>query len=391
MKKKIVAAMLSVSMMTGMIAGYGTAVSAQEEETTVQTEAADEDNSSTRTVTDSEGNEVEIPENVTAVAPGIGAFAQVTEMLENGEGKVVAAATQQITDDFKEVFKDYAESNAENYDSSSVEDLIASGAQVVYGPKSMYTEEQLQQLKQAGIAFVSISNLSDSQSMMDSFKLIGQILGKEEEERAEKFCDYYQASIDDCQSRTKDLDEDSKVKVLRLSVNGGTYSTVNKTDIFNSIAEEAGGINVSADYETTENGDSGKGGNQQQGNGGQNARGQQGGGKAGLTVDAEQILEWNPDVIITLTNDSVDEITNDPALADVNAVKNGKVYNTPQGLYLWGVRSGENAMMTPWLGQVLYPDLFEDVDMKQIVKEFYADWYDTELDDAGAEAVLAGK
>lgn len=108
-------------------------------------------------------------------------------------------------------------------------------------------------------------------------------------------------------------------------------------------------------------------------------------------MDAEQILAWNPDVIITVKQDAADEIKNDPALADVTAVKNGDIYNTPQGLYLWGVRSGENAMMTPWLGQVLYPDLFEDVDMKEIVKDFYADWYHTALDDAGAERVLAGK
>lgn len=389
MKRKIVAIMLSASMIAGLLAGCGNTDTSKNEENTTQTEATQDEADATRTVTDSDGNEVEIPENVTAVAPAIGAFAEVTEMLLNGQGKVVAAATQQISDDFKEVFKDYTESNPNNYDSSSVEDLIASGAQVVYGPKSMYTDEQLEQMEKAGIAFVSVSNLSDSASMMDSFKLIGEILGEDEAARAEKFCDYYQDSIDDCQSRTKDLDENSKKKVLRLSVDGGTYSTVNKTDIFNSITEEAGGVNVAADYEVAENGNAGnKGGQGQNGNGGQ---GKKGGGKAGLTVDAEQILEWNPDVILTLTQDSVDEIKNDPALADVTAVKNGDVYNTPQGLYLWGVRSGENAMMTPWLGQVLYPDLFEDVDMKEIVKDFYADWYNTKLDDAGAEAVLAGK
>ena len=394
MKRKIVAIMLSVSMMAGMITGCGGTGNTSKEEKTTQTEATTEDTESTRTVTDSDGNEVEIPKEVTAVAPSIGAFAQVTEMLLNGEGKITAAATQQISDDFKSVFKDYTESNPDNYDASSVEDLIASGTQVVYGPKSAYTDEQIQQMEQAGIAFVNISNLSDSKSIMESFKLIGEILGDKEAERAEKFCDYYQDSIDDCQSRVEDLDDSSKAKVLRLGVNGGTYSTVNKTDIFNSIVEEAGGINVSADYEVTENGNGGQGqstqsqGQTAQGQGGQ---GQQGGGKAGLTVDAEQILQWNPDVIITMSNDSVEEIKNDPALADVTAVKNGAVYNTPQGLYMWGVRSGENAMMTPWLGQILYPDLYKDIDMKQIVKDFYENWYNTELDDAGAEAVLAGK
>lgn len=387
MKRKVVAIMLTISMTVGMLVGCAGSGSAQKEGKATQTESTKEDTSSTRTVTDSDGNEVEIPKEVTAVAPSIGAFAQVTEMLLNGDGKITAAATQQISDDFKSVFKDYTESNPDNYDASSVEDLIASGTQVVYGPKSAYTDEQIQQMEQAGIAFVNISNLSDSESIMESFKLIGEILGDKEADRAEEFCDYYQDSIDDCESRVEDLDDSSKAKVLRLGVNGGTYSTVNKTDIFNSIVEEAGGINVSADYEVAEDGQSSQGQSGQ----GQGGQGQQGGGNAGLTVDAEQILQWNPDVIITMSNDAVEEIKNDPALADVTAVKNGAVYNTPQGLYMWGVRSGENAMMTPWLGQILYPDLYKDIDMKQIVKDFYENWYNTELDDAGAEAVLAGK
>lgn len=301
MKRKMLAMMVALSMLTGALTGCGQAaaptngqestkkeaetvaetVTEAESETEAVTESVTEDASATRTVIDSDGNEVEIPENVTAVAPAIGAFAQVTEMILDGNGKITAAATQQISDDFKKVFKDYTESNPNNYDSSSVEDLIASGAQVVYGPKTMYTDEQLEQMEKAGITFVSVSNLSDSASMMESFKLIGEILGEEESARAEKFCDYYQKSIEDCQARTKDLDENSKKKVLRLSVDGGTYSTVNKTDIFNSITEEAGGINVAADYEVAGGNAGNAGGKGQNGNGGQGNQGQKGGAQGG--------------------------------------------------------------------------------------------------------------
>jgi len=70
------------------------------------------------------------------VAPSIGAFAQVTEML--ARGKIAAASTAQISEDFKAVFTDYAESNPDNRDSSSVEDLIAADVQVVYDRQPLF-------------------------------------------------------------------------------------------------------------------------------------------------------------------------------------------------------------------------------------------------------------
>lgn len=366
----------------------------------------------TRTVTDSDGNEVTIPAEVTRVAPAIGAFAQVTEMLTNGSGKIVAAATQQISDDFKAVFTDYTKSNPNNYDATSVEDLIASGAQVVYGPKAMWTDEQLQQLSDAGIAFVSISNLSSAKDMMKSFQLIGDILGEEESKRATQFNEYYQGLLDDASGKTADLTDDQKVKVLKLNVSGGAYTTVNKTDIFSDIVTGVGGVNVAADYEAAGGSGSGQGqnkasgnasgsqaqsaqstgsGQNQQGSGNGQGRRSSGGPQSGLNVDAEQIISWNPAVIITNDQESTNAILSDSALQDVEAVKNKAVYTSPKGLYLWGVRSAENAMMTPWLGQILYPDLFSDVDMNSVVKNFYKTWYNKDIDDTEVEKILAGQ
>ena len=47
--------------------------------------------------------------------------------------------------------------------------------------------------------------------------------------------------------------------------------------------------------------------------------------------------------------------------------------------------------MTPWLGTILYPELFEDVDMEQVVMDFYKDWYQTEIDAETASEILEGK
>ena len=88
--------------------------------------------------------------------------------------------------------------------------------------------------------------------------------------------------------------------------------------------------------------------------------------------------------------DCADEVMADPALAEVDAVKNGNVIVIPGGTYYWSVRSGEGALMTPWLMNVLHPDLVPDLDMKAEVQKFYQDFYGYELSDDEAQAILDG-
>lgn len=319
----------------------------------------------TRTVADSNGNEVEIPYEVTRVAPTMGAFAQVTEMLCNGNGKIVAASSKQISDDFKAVFADYEQSNPNGYDSSSVEDLIAAGTQVVYGPGSMYSDEQKAQLQEAGIALVELNKLGTVADMCDNFLTIGEILGPDEYEAAQEFVAYYQKSISDAEDRAKGLQDSEKKTVLQMNISGGAYICADDSDISAAYYDAVGAKNVAAGYEGAQSGQY-------------------------RTVDAEQIVAWNPEYIITMNTGVKDQIMADAALADVTAVKNGDVYVCPTALYLWCVRSAEGALMTPWLGTVIYPDLYQDVDMVQVLQGFYADFYGASLSDADAQAILSG-
>ena len=102
-------------------------------------------------------------------------------------------------------------------------------------------------------------------------------------------------------------------------------------------------------------------------------------------------MKWNPEYIITMNTGVKDQILSDAALADVDAVKNGNVYVCPTALYLWCVRSAEGALMTPWLGSVMYPELYADQDMTQVLQDFYQDFYNTSLPDADAARILSGE
>ncbi|MDR1581456.1 MAG: ABC transporter substrate-binding protein [Synergistaceae bacterium] len=222
---------------------------------------------STRFVKDSEGGIVEIPAEVTKAAPLIGAFAQMTEMLTAGSGKISAAATNNISDYFKQVFPDYVKSNPNNYNSSAVEDLIASGTQVVYGPDSFFSDDQKRQLASANIAYVAINNIRNVDGMCESFGIIGSILGPEEEKRAADFVDYYRGNIGLAKLRTDGVKD--KLRFLSVFYSADTYTTINGKDICNEYIEAAGGINVAKDYMPKTGGNT-------------------------LIVDAEQIVAWNP-------------------------------------------------------------------------------------------------
>jgi iron complex transport system substrate-binding protein len=74
-------------------------------------------------------------------------------------------------------------------------------------------------------------------------------------------------------------------------------------------------------------------------------------------VGPEQILAWNPEVILLSGFDQSTpaDIYADPRLAGVRAVQNKRVYKTPLGGYRWQVPGAESPLMWQWMHQVLYP------------------------------------
>lgn len=369
-RQSIVAASMAAVLSLGSIAGVALAEGGQDQGGQGGQSAASQQASQrvslsctqgeTRTVTDVNGDEVQIPVEVNRVAPAIGAFAQVTAMLDPTHGdETVASATAQQLKVFKEVFPGC---NAEQIDSGNVENLIAADVQVAFGPAGMFFDEQLDQLEAANIAYVALG-IKNVDALAQSILSIGQIMGDEEYAAAQAFVDYYKDWIETATEATKDLQD--KPTVMQLRSNGGQYTTTNASDICESYFAAAGAVNVAADYAGEGNG-------------------------TALTVSAEQILAWDPQYIFVMSHEVAEEVMADPALAEVQAVKDGNVIVIPSGTYHWSVRSGEGALMTPWLVSVLHPGLFPDLDMKTEVQKFYQDFYGYELSDELALAILDG-
>ena len=112
----------------------------------------------------------------------------------------------------------------------------------------------------------------------------------------------------------------------------------------------------------------------------------------GMTpVNMEQVLAWNPDVIITSNSGFYSNVYNDSKWQNINAVKNKQVYLAPSDPTGWIDRPpGVNTIIgLPWLAKALYPDKFQDLNLKNLTEEFYANFYHYNLTDAQATQILS--
>jgi iron complex transport system substrate-binding protein len=122
----------------------------------------------------------------------------------------------------------------------------------------------------------------------------------------------------------------------------------------------------------------------------QNVAGATRGGLA--TVSIEQVLLWNPDVIITIDQDFAANVRNDPAWAPVTAVRDGRVHLSPKVPFGWVdfPPCANRLIGLTWLAKHLYPNLFPE-DLRALTRDFYARFYHVTPSDAQIDRVLAGR
>ena len=114
-------------------------------------------------------------------------------------------------------------------------------------------------------------------------------------------------------------------------------------------------------------------------------------GTGGLAnVSVEQVLSWNPDVILTLDPVFHGAVRSDPLWAGISAVETGRVYRAPTLPFGWfDAPPGINRIMSvSWLAAVLYPDRV-DLDLRQETRDFYRLFYHVALSDAQLDKLLS--
>jgi iron complex transport system substrate-binding protein len=122
----------------------------------------------------------------------------------------------------------------------------------------------------------------------------------------------------------------------------------------------------------------------------QNVAGDNKGGLANISI--EQVLLWNPDVIITIDQDFASSVYSDPSWASMNAVRNGRVHLSPKMPFGWVdfPPSVNRLIGLWWLAKILYPDRFPE-DMRALTRDFYTMFYHRTPSDMQIDHVLTGR
>jgi iron complex transport system substrate-binding protein len=121
-----------------------------------------------------------------------------------------------------------------------------------------------------------------------------------------------------------------------------------------------------------------------------NVAGETHGGLANVSI--EQVLLWNPDVIITIDQDFAATVASDPAWAPISAVRARRVHLSPKLPFGWvDFPPCVNRLIgLRWLAKILYPEMFPE-DLRTLTRDFYARFYHVTPSDAQIDRVLAGR
>lgn len=175
------------------------------------------------------------------------------------------------------------------------------------------------------------------------------------EEATHKYLEYFDEMIAFVTERVSEIPDDAKKRVYH-SVNEATRTSVPGTTSYEFL-ELAGANNVATkdDIRKVDN---------------------------NYYTSLEQILEWNPEVIL-VNEDGVDEyILTQAQWKNIDAVKNNEVYLLPTGLTRWGhPNSVETPIALLHVAKLLYEDVFKDVDIEKEVFYFYKTFMSYELTD----------
>jgi iron complex transport system substrate-binding protein len=103
----------------------------------------------------------------------------------------------------------------------------------------------------------------------------------------------------------------------------------------------------------------------------------------------QQVLSWDPDIVLLSGYaDSLDIVMKNPEWASMKAVRNGKVYHIPRGVYTWDHASNEGVLLMIYMAKIFHPDLFKNWDMIKEMKAFYSEVYGKTVTDQDAERIL---
>ena len=358
MKKtqRLLALLLALLMTLSLAACGGQASTPAEDDNAADTPAE------TRVFTDSTGREVTVPAQIDKVAVS-GPLAQIV-VFALCPDKLVGVANE-----WDESAQQYLDEKYYNLPllgqlyggkgELNLETLLSSGAQVVIDvgeAKSTVAEDMDALQEQTGIPFVHID--AKLASMDETYTMLGDLLGMTDE--AKTLSDYCRATYDKVSAIA-----DGVEKANLLYVTGDTGLNVIAQGAFHAEVIDMLSNNLAVVDEPSSKG-------------------------SGNEVDMEQILNWNPDVILFAPGSIYATVGEDAAWQGVTAIQNGAYYEVPMGPYNWMgfPPSVQRLLGMLWMAKVLYPDA-ADYDLYTEAANYFQLFYHCALNQEQYDALVA--
>lgn len=368
--RHLLALLLCFVMTVSLFAGYSETKAASEETTQSEEQTETQETGETREITDMAGRKVTVPaaediESVFSTGPVAAIFMYMVapDKLLGWNYELNDVEKSIILEKYHDL-PNFGMGDAINYEA-----VIAANPTIALncGKINDAMVSDCDALsKSLGIPVIAVDN--ELNNSTEAFRFMGELLGVED--HAEELAEYSEKIFTDIASLA-DIPEDEKVSVY-FGNGEDSLETAPRGSQHAQILDAVNVTNV-ADLEL--------------------------GDGSRVQISAEQLLAWNPDVIVVngepkadkSGNSAAEDILSNPDYASLKAVQDNKVYGTPNAPFSWVDRpAGPNRLIgMRWLSAVVYPEYIK-CDVNEEIREFFNLFYHVDLSDEQLENVLKG-
>ena len=316
--------------------------------------------------TDSAGRKVEVPAEITRVAPS-GAVAAMFLASVCPEYMVCIASTPSSAQ-YKYLDQSLIRlpTTGQLYGSKStinLEALISAKPQVIIDlgdAKDGISRDMNSLQKQTGIPVVFIE--ADLEHMAQAFRMLGELLhGKED--RCGELAAYVEETVALARENSGKIPEAERLTVMYTTgVSGLNTNASGSTQA--QVLPLVGAVNAIVVEDVSDRG-------------------------GGNTISLEQMFNFDPDVILFTVGSMYADAAGDKSWSQLRAIQNGDYYEIPGLPYNWMSSPPSLNMLLGirWLGNLLYPRIY-DYDMAAEAQRAYKLLWDYDLSPEEAEDML---
>lgn len=203
-----------------------------------------------------------------------------------------------------------------------------------------------------GIPAVVLS-LESGDKIEQSVLLTGRVLGREKQ--AQAYVDYFDRTVDTVRSATATVADQDRPSVLYVDTRPLRRPNRVMEWMFDTVGAKSvtHGVNIGQ-----------------------------------YPLQPEQILAWDPDVLIGMQPHDREDLRTDPRLSALRAVRENRVSIVPTGIQIWGNNTAEQPLGLLWVAKTLYPDRFANVDLVAQTRDFYHQFFGIDLTDQQIRGLL---